>query len=51
MSSQDLAETARALIADDEGILAMDESNPTCDKRFGKLGTPRPKRLGEAGES
>jgi len=34
----DLMDTARALVADDKGLLAMDESNPTCNKRFAALG-------------
>jgi fructose-bisphosphate aldolase class I len=29
------------LVADDKGILAMDESHPTCNKRFAKLGIPQ----------
>ena len=33
-----LNETARALTAGDKGLLAMDESNPTCNKRFAALG-------------
>jgi fructose-bisphosphate aldolase class I len=33
-----LIATAKALVADDKGLLAMDESNPTCHKRFEKLG-------------
>jgi hypothetical protein len=41
MSSQKLIETARALVADDKGHLAMDESNPTCKKRFAKFGIPQ----------
>ncbi|MBC7809172.1 MAG: fructose-bisphosphate aldolase class I [Akkermansiaceae bacterium] len=36
-----LADTARELVADDKGLLAMDESNPTCDKRFAELGIPQ----------
>ena len=36
-----LAETARAMVAEDKGLLAMDESTPTCDKRFEKVGIPR----------
>ena len=28
-------------MADDKGLLAMDESNPTCNKRFAKLGIPQ----------
>jgi fructose-bisphosphate aldolase class I len=41
MNSQALMDTAMALVADDKGILAMDESNPTCNKRFAKLGIPQ----------
>jgi fructose-bisphosphate aldolase class I len=40
MNAQELIDTARALVANDKGLLAMDESNPTCDKRFRKLGIP-----------
>ena len=40
MNKQQLIDTARALVADDKGLLAMDESNPTCNKRFAKLGIP-----------
>jgi fructose-bisphosphate aldolase class I len=29
------------LVADDKGLLAMDESNPTCNKRFARLGIPQ----------
>jgi len=28
------------MVADDKGLLAMDESFPTCNKRFAKLGIP-----------
>ena len=31
---QKLAETIRLLLADHKGLLAMDESNGTCNKRF-----------------
>jgi fructose-bisphosphate aldolase class I len=41
VSSLHLTETAAALVADDKGLLAMDESTPTCDKRFAKLGIPQ----------
>jgi fructose-bisphosphate aldolase class I len=34
-------DTARTLVAGDKGLLAMDESNPTCNKRFAKLGIPQ----------
>ena len=40
MNAQELIDTARALVADDKGLLAMDESNPTCNKRYAKLGIP-----------
>jgi fructose-bisphosphate aldolase class I len=41
MNAQTLIDTARALVAGDKGLLAMDESNPTCNKRFAKLGIPQ----------
>ena len=36
--TQELQATAKALVANGKGILAMDESNGTCNKRFEKLG-------------
>ncbi|MBV8473133.1 MAG: fructose-bisphosphate aldolase, partial [Hyphomicrobiales bacterium] len=33
-NAQTLTETARALVADGKGLLAMDESTSTCNKRF-----------------
>ena len=41
MNAQVLIDTAKALVAGDKGLLAMDESNPTCNKRFAKLGIPQ----------
>jgi fructose-bisphosphate aldolase, class I len=41
MNAQKLIDTAKALVADNKGLLAMDESTPTCDKRFAKLGIPQ----------
>lgn len=41
MSLQQLIETAYAMVADDKGLLAMDESTPTCHKRFAKLNIPQ----------
>src|SRR5664280_1813382 len=41
MNAQELIDTTKALVADDKGLLAMDESNPTCNKRFAKLGIPQ----------
>jgi fructose-bisphosphate aldolase class I len=40
MNAQQLIDTAKAMVAGDKGLLAMDESTPTCDKRFRKLGIP-----------
>ena len=37
-ATTDLAGTARALVADGKGILAIDESIPTCNRRFAALG-------------
>ena len=41
MQAQALIDCARALVAGDRGLLAMDESTPTCDKRFARLGIPQ----------
>src|SRR3984885_3948669 len=41
MNAQKLIDTARTLVADGKGLLAMDESDPTCNKRFAKLGIPQ----------
>src|SRR5664280_3665817 len=38
MIAQKLIEIARTLVSDDKGLLAMDESNATCDKRFAAAG-------------
>ena len=38
MNAQTLIDTAKLLVADDKGLLAMDESNPTCNKRFARVG-------------
>lgn len=38
MNKQALINTAQALVADDKGLLAMDESIPTCNKRLAQLG-------------
>jgi len=39
MNAQDLIGTARAMVADDKGLLAMGESTPTCSRRSAALGT------------
>jgi fructose-bisphosphate aldolase class I len=41
MTTETLINTAQALVADSRGLLAMDESNATCNKRFAKLGIPQ----------
>jgi fructose-bisphosphate aldolase class I len=41
MATQALREVARALVAGDKGLLAMDESVPTLHRRFAKLGIPQ----------
>jgi len=38
---QELTDTAKALVANDKGLLALDESNPTCNKRFARFGIPQ----------
>jgi fructose-bisphosphate aldolase, class I len=43
MNAQELIETAKTPVAGDKGLLAMDESNPTCDKRFAGMGIPQTK--------
>jgi fructose-bisphosphate aldolase class I len=41
MSMQELRDTAEALMGEGRGILAMDESLPTCNRRFEALGIPQ----------
>jgi len=41
MDTQLLMDTARAMVDADKGLLAMNESHPTCNKRFAKLGFPQ----------
>ena len=36
-----LIDTARTLVGSGKGLLAMDESNPTCNKRFAAAGIPQ----------
>lgn len=36
--ASELINTAKAMMAEGKGVLAMDESNGTCNKRFAKLG-------------
>lgn len=38
MNLQTLSETAQAMLADGKGLLAMDESSGTCNRRFASVG-------------
>ena len=40
MNAQELVATAQSMVAEGKGILAIDESISTCNKRFEKLGIP-----------
>ncbi|MBW4576089.1 MAG: fructose-bisphosphate aldolase class I [Aphanothece sp. CMT-3BRIN-NPC111] len=44
----ELKTTAKAMVAEGKGILAMDESNGTCHKRFAKLGIPQTEEMRRA---
>lgn len=41
MNARALIHTARALVKGEKGLLAMDESTPTCNRRFASLGIPQ----------
>lgn len=41
MNEQALVDIATTLVAGGKGLLAMDESNPTCNKRFAAVGIPQ----------
>ena len=41
MDIKELTKIAKAMVAEDRGILAMDESNTTCNTRFASLGLPQ----------
>ena len=41
MNLKEIIKTAKSLVANDKGLLAMDESNPTCNKRFAASGIPQ----------
>lgn len=45
MDKQVLINTAKKMVASDKGLLAMDESNSTCNKRFAKLGIPQTEEM------
>lgn len=48
MNPSTLHDTALKLLADDKGLLAMDESNPTIGKRFAALGIPQTVEMRQA---
>lgn len=41
MDKVELIKTAHAMVANNKGLLAMDESNPTCNKRFAARDIPQ----------
>ncbi|MGR3889989.1 class I fructose-bisphosphate aldolase [Pseudomonas sp. 1152_12] len=41
MNAARLVDTARLMLATGKGLLAMDESTPTCNERFAALGIPQ----------
>lgn len=41
MNLETLNKTAKAMVAEGKGLLAMDESNPTCNRRFAKAEIPQ----------
>ena len=45
MNTQALINTAGALVDGDKGLLAMDESTATCNKRFAALGIPQDEKM------
>ncbi len=48
MSAQDVIDTATLLAAGSKGLLAMDESNATCNERFAELGIPQTEEMRRA---
>ena len=45
MNKQILIHTAETLLGGNKGLLAMDESNGTCNKRFAKIGIPQTEEI------
>jgi fructose-bisphosphate aldolase class I len=41
VNTPELIDTAHRLVGGGKGLLAMDESNPTCDRRFADAGIPQ----------
>jgi fructose-bisphosphate aldolase, class I len=45
MNLNEIIKTAKTLVADHKGLLAIDESNPTCNNRFAAAGIPQTKEF------
>jgi fructose-bisphosphate aldolase class I len=45
MKMKELINTARRMVSEDKGLLAMDESIATCNRRFEKLGIPQTEEM------
>ena len=41
VNARELIDTARTLVSGDKGLLAVDGSNPTCNKRSARVGIPQ----------
>ena len=48
MSAQELADVTQALVGGGKGLLAMDESIPTCEERFAQAGIPQTPQMRHA---
>jgi fructose-bisphosphate aldolase class I len=48
MKTQELTDTTKAMMAGDKGLLAMDESISTCNKRFAEAGIPQTEEYRQA---
>jgi hypothetical protein len=48
MNARELIDTARTLVAGDKGLLAVDGSNPTCNKRSARVGIPQTEEVRRA---
>jgi fructose-bisphosphate aldolase class I len=48
MDARQLNDTAKAMVAGDKGLLAMDESTPTANKRFAATGIPQTEEMRRA---
>jgi len=48
LNIKELSSTVQALLAGDEGLLAMDENIPPCHKRFAAHGIPQTEEVRRA---